>query len=430
MSSTRRSREELPARPKHAWILRVVHGPDAALREQAIALADGFSTGREIAAGVTLAINDEELSRRHFSVAQAGSVFTLTDAGSTNGTYVDGKRVASTTLREGAVIRAGQTVFVFERQAEASEVAASAIVGQSAACVQMRRALREAARVQAPVLLQGETGTGKEVAAAELHRASGRRGQLVAVNCGAIPAELIESQLFGHHKGAFTGAVADASGFFAAAKGGTIFLDEIAELPLHLQPKLLRVLETGAVTRLGSTAVDHVDARVVAATNVGLLAAVAAVDFRRDLYARLAGLVIMLPALRERRGDVLLLLRHFLSTQIRGDTVRWNARFAELLLLHDWPMNVREVRSVAQRMAIRAGVELGEVAAMECLGSGSSPTQERGEASREPSAADLKAAMTRFAGNVTDVARHFGRNPKQVYRWLERHGLDPKMFRV
>jgi transcriptional regulator with GAF, ATPase, and Fis domain len=319
------------------------------------------------------------------------------------------------------------------------------LLGSSAAFRQALEYARRLAASSLPVLLLGETGTGKDVFARHLHACSGRRGAFVAVNCAALPSELAESALFGHRKGAFTGATSDAPGYFPQAQGGTLFLDEIGELPLIQQAKLLRVLESHELTPVGATRVVHTDARIIAATNVDLEAAVAAGRFRNDLYARLAVTVIRLPPLRLRRIDILPLAARFLAEQAPGADFVLSAHAAEMLLLHPWPRNIRELRTVTARLGL-AQPAGGEVSSrdLEALldhpsgsDSPSAPPAARpdvspprgGPRAQPPEREELLITLRAMRGNINRIAEHYGKDPKQVYRWLKRHQLDPDDYR-
>jgi transcriptional regulator with PAS, ATPase and Fis domain len=225
----------------------------------------------------------------------------------------------------------------------------------------VRETVRLAARSNATVLVRGESGTGKELAARAIHELSERRAKpFVAINCAAVPEGLLESELFGHERGAFTGAEARRAGRFELADGGTLFLDEIAELRPPLQAKLLRVLQERSFERLGGTAPVRVDIRVVAATNRDLAAEIAAGRFREDLYYRLAVVDVLLPPLRERREDVLPTAHHLLARLRPAGAPRLSAEAAGALTLHDWPGNVRELANVLERALLFAGS--GEIA--------------------------------------------------------------------
>ncbi len=242
------------------------------------------------------AVSHRTVSRQHVEVAwdRALGRHYVRDLHSRNGTWLAGQPLSEIprVLEDNAVLRFGDVIGVYERQPgtvdDTVAVDRQAVPGQALTMMRLRRALARAATDPAPVLLIGESGVGKEHIAAEVHRLSARQGPLLPVNCAALSPQLIDSQLFGHERGAFTGATSSHRGLFRAANGGSLFLDEIGELPLHLQPKLLRVLEQGEVLPLGSTTPIRVDVRVIAATNRALDHEVAAGQFRRDLYARLA----------------------------------------------------------------------------------------------------------------------------------------------
>jgi hypothetical protein len=261
-------------------------------------------------------VEDPQLSRAHLRVSNTGGEVTVEDLGSHNGTFVGGHRVTRATLRGGECLRVGGTLLVFDDLLVPGNLPpdrGDAPAGPSAAMSRVRAELALVSTQRLPVLVLGETGVGKELVATELHRRSGVRGPLVPVNCGAIPAHLAESELFGHVAGAFTGAVKRAEGLFVAAHGGTLFFDEVGELPLEVQTKLLRVIETGEVRPVGSAVAERVDVRLVAATHRDLAAEVAAGRFREDLLARLAVWTVRVPPLRARRHDVLFLTSLFLG---------------------------------------------------------------------------------------------------------------------
>jgi two-component system response regulator AtoC len=255
-------------------------------------------------------------------------------------------------------------------------------IGVSTAMQSLYDLIRQVAPTRSNVFIVGETGTGKELVARAMHAASGRQGLFVPINCAAIPTELLESELFGHVKGAFTGALRDRVGKCELASGGTIFLDEITEMPISLQAKLLRVLQEGRIERLGANASIPVDLRVVAATNRDPLEAVEAGVLRRDLYFRLNVVRIDVPKLRERRGDVPLLAHHFLakySMELGRSTPKLSARVLEQLEAYDWPGNVRELENLMERAAVL------------CRGAEVTTTHLPAELSRETVATPLSA---------------------------------------
>jgi DNA-binding NtrC family response regulator len=296
----------------------------------------------------------------------------------------------------------------------------------------LRRTITSVAPTDAKVLIVGESGTGKELVARAIHERSGRQGPFVAVNCGAIPESLAESQLFGHAAGAFTGAQGAHAGFLRAADGGTLFLDEIGELSMVLQPKLLRALEERKVVPVGRTEPVDVDVRLVAATNRDLLNDIDAGRFRGDLYARVAGYVIHTVPLRERREDVLPLLERFLEAGAPPPS----PDLAEALLLHPFRFNVRELKELATQLRID-GAELSELPLsliqrrLEPSTSSASarvtarlptvPSQEAPpkETLPAPTRELLDALMREHRANISQVARALGRSRRQVYRYLE-----------
>jgi DNA-binding NtrC family response regulator len=301
---------------------------------------------------------------------------------------------------------------------------ATEIVGDSFAAQQLRRAVVTVAATTDPVLILGETGTGKEVTARAIHRLSGRKGPFVAVNCAAIPVDLAEAEFFGYRKGAFTGAETDRPGYFAQSSGGTLFLDEVGELPPTLQAKLLRTLEDGCIQPLGGGAPVEIDLRVVAATNADL----GENGFRTDLLARLEDWVLHLFPLTRRRADIIPLWEHFL-----GDADKKPGRsvgFTEALLLHDWPLNARALRKIARRLAALAGQD-----AEWSLSHLPTPIRRtstiREEVDRAPpNREELETALDAAGGNVSKVAAQLGYDRKQIYRWMQKLGLAPERFRA
>ena len=310
------------------------------------------------AAGVDLRLRDPYVSSRHAHLSSDGPRFAVEDLGSTNGTWIDGVRVHRAYLAPGMRLQLGcwrATVMTEAPRARLVEdTSPGGMVGHSPAFLEFQRSLQRLASLGQAVLVHGETGTGKELAARALHAQGPRAGgPFVAVNCGAIPDGLAESELFGHVRGAFTGAHRSHSGAFARAHGGTLFLDEIAELPLLLQAKLLRVLEIRRVCPVGGEAELPVDARVVAATHQNLGALASAGKFRSDLYHRLSVLQLEIPPLRQRRDDIPVLLHRFaddLAADL-GRPVLLTADALSAAQLHDWPGNIRELRNALLRAA-------------------------------------------------------------------------------
>ena len=313
------------------------------------------------AAGNQLVLDDPTVSRHHCVIRVTPRGCELRDLGSTNGTWLAGHLIEAAYLRPGSTFRAGTVSLRFEqleddvREALSEDDRFGDAIGQSPA---MRRIFALAAKIAASdstVLLDGETGTGKGLLAELLHRQSPRaNGPFIVLDCGAIPPTLIESELFGHEKGAFTGAHAARAGAFEAARGGTIFLDEVGELPLELQAKLLRALEERTIKRVGSTQSIRLDVRVLAATNRDLREAVNRGAFRADLYYRLDVVRLRLPPLRERREDIPLLVQHYYRTFTGDDDATAPDELVAPLVEHSWPGNVRELRSAVERAVLLA----------------------------------------------------------------------------
>jgi DNA-binding NtrC family response regulator len=404
--------------------------------------------GRAVA-GEGLALPaDPRVSRKHAELRVARGQTVLIDSSST-GTFVNGQRLGgSRALESGDLIRVGDSFLLYRAEHEPEgHVEQHGLLGDSPALGRVRHTLDLVGPTLATVLVLGETGTGKELAARALHAASGRSGPLVAVNCSAISESLAESQLFGHCAGAFTGARSAARGFLRSAEGGTLFLDEVGELPLTLQPKLLRALEERRVVPVGESQALAFDARVVAATNRSLIDQVNAGAFRADLFARLGEFTLEMPLLRERREDILPILFDAIGPR----APELDPELVNALLLHAWPFNVRELRKVATQLTVRAqgaprwALELFEPhlrqtaasgslqrplpRAPELASSGADPEPADERALPVPDRAQLEALLRRWRGVIADVARETGRSRKQVYRWIEEHSIDVASYR-
>ena len=396
------------------------------------------------------------MSRRHAEIGWANGAYHVRDLGSRNGVIVNGRRVQGIALEPYDEVRIGDAIFKFvERDAElyagyrldgsmsrgATRRAAqpSLLVGG----LQIDRIVAELERV-APtplsVVLRGASGTGKEVVASELHRLSARNGRFVAVNCAAIPALLLESELFGFKRGAFSGADRDKPGLIRAADGGTLFLDEIGDMPLDAQGKLLRVLQAREVLPLGATIPEKVDVRVVCATHRDLDRMQREGRFREDLYARLNEYEVFLPPLHERKEDIYVLARSFLA---RAGFPRYALSFPYMtgLLQHDFPYNVRELEACIKRsVALSSGPVLGPellpeavLEAMTDYGKGHSllPPVRVAEPSAlvVPSESELRALLVRHQGNVAAVGRELAKARMQIHRWMKRYGIAVDEFR-
>jgi DNA-binding NtrC family response regulator len=391
------------------------------------------------------AIPHGTVSRRHAAIGESvgGVVPTLLDRGGRNGTFMDGQPLSgAAVLAKHAVVRFGDTLAVVDERAPEAAHADVRLPGRSAAMARLREAMLRAAPSKSPLLISGETGTGKELTAAEAHRYSGREGPLVKFNCAELSPTLVESQLFGHERGAFTGATSTHAGLFVAANGGTLFLDEVGEIPTELQAKLLRVLEEGEIRPLGGTAARKVDVRVVAATNVNLLERIEQGTFRRDLFARLSYLELRLPALRERRQDLFGWIEHFRARwcaehDTAGTPFVFRPHAAERLLLAPWLDNLRGVNRLVHRLlAAGVGPEIGTQAldaASPELGprrdepSEPPPRMPSARApSERPSREEFEAVYRASGGSVRATSKHFGRDRRQIYRWLEQYGIERK----
>ena len=320
------------------------------------------------------------------------------------------------------------------------------LIGKSAAMQEVYRLLRRAAGLDITVLLLGETGTGKELAARAIHSSSSRKARrFVPVNCGALPPDLVESELFGHARGAFTGAAAAKPGLFEDADGGTLFLDEIGELPLPIQVKLNRALQEREIRRVGDNTPVHVDVRIIAATHRDLKAEAAAGRFREDLFYRLHVLPIRLPPLRERLEDVPLLAAHFLDEHARAfhrEVTGLEPDALRALTAYPWPGNVRELENAIERaVAVTSGQVIAAqdlpreiTAAPPAAAPGelltALPYREAIDLARDRVSRDYLAALLReFHGNVTQAAARAGMERESLHRLLKRHGLRSEDFK-
>jgi transcriptional regulator with GAF, ATPase, and Fis domain len=411
---------------------------------------DEVRIGKSEELDVTL--GDGAVSHEHLSLRADKHGWMLVDLGSTNGTFAGDMRIDRVTVREPLQVTVGKTVLRVEPLGEHIEQEISSqrsfgrMLGHSDQMREMFAVLEKVAASELTVLVEGETGTGKELAAEGLHSASGRAGELVTVNCGAIPRELIESELMGHVKGAFTGAVSDRAGAFAAADRGTLFLDEIGELPIDMQAKLLRALEHGVVKPVGSDRNLPVDVRVVAATNRNLAQEAERGDFRQDLYYRLAVVVVRIPPLRTRLEDLPLLVDH-----IQGELNRRRAAAEQpprpplddnalaLLKHYDFPGNVRELRNIVERWSV-----LGTYAAPgnpTMQGQASDDATDLGGGNVDGTLLELAyheakdawverfersyvtRALERASGNVSQAARDAKVDRRHLQRLMARYGI-------
>ncbi len=418
--------------------VEVIDGPDAGKSAQSV---DGrLSVGTVL--GVTLPLDDPTASRYHLELEATPEGIVVRDLDSTNGTLLDGHRVRELVVQTSVVLEVGHSrlrlVVGDDRASVAASPAAAfgGLIGASAVMRAVYETLERAAPTTAPVLLSGESGTGKEVAARAVHAASRRASEpFEVVDCGGLPPTLVESELFGHERGAFTGAVSAYEGAFERADGGTLFLDELGELPLEVQPKLLRVLGEGQIRRVGGKATRKVDVRIVAATNRDLRREVNAGRFRADLFYRLAVIHVRMPPLRERLDDLPALVPSLLERIARDRGVEIelpaDAALLDALGAHRWPGNVRELRNHLEQWVI--------LKVPPALGAEEGPHSTRGDLmaglDRLPFSSAKERLVERFEreyvarlleqtdGNVAEAARRAGINRATLFRIIRRHGL-------
>ena len=398
-----------------------------------------------------LHIQDDTVSRNHAEIIKTKDGYLLRDLESTNGTFVGGLKVKEAFLAPGAIIRVGKTRIKFVPQDEQLEIYPSKkdhygdIIGKSLEMRKIFGVLEKVAPTNVTVIVTGETGTGKELIARGLHENSKRsKAPFIIFDCGAVAENLIESELFGHEKGSFTGATTTRQGAFELADGGTIFLDEIGELSLELQPKLLRALETGEVKRVGADRAKRVNVRVVAATNRNLKEEVKKGRFREDLFFRLSVVEIFLPALRKRVEDIPLIIDHFFELAKKEHADKHIDGMSEdaLKLLHDyqWPGNIRELKNTVDRAFSFCDGHRIEVKHLPDY------LQERSVVTQAHPAMDpdlpfkeakekwiesfekdyLVDCLRKNNGNISKAAKQAGIDRKSVQRLLKKYGLEAK----
>jgi transcriptional regulator with GAF, ATPase, and Fis domain len=392
-----------------------------------------------------LVLPEDTVSRVHCEIIRDSRGYLLRDLQSTNGTFLDGAEVREAYMRAGSSITVGTVQIKFQPFEERIDILPieeeqlGSIVGRSLMMREIFGLLERVAPTEATIHIEGETGTGKDLVARTIHELSKRRdGPFIVVDCGAVAGTLIESELFGHEKGAYTGATATRQGAFELAHGGTIFLDEMGELSLDLQPKLLRVLEQREIRRVGGSRTIRVDIRVIAATKKDLKLEVQKGKFREDLFFRLSVVPVYIPPLRQRKEDIPLLVEEF-AKKIAGGGFEFPREALDVLLAHDWPGNVRELRNVLER-GIYLSKQMGDDAFkfINISGIGAPrPTSTDGVQmefnSEESYRANkerwndefekryLKWLLTRSEGNISRAAREADMDRKYLHKLIKKH---------
>ena len=431
----------------------ILDGGSGRLRCQ-IVVSDGPDRGRACrlgdadvvvgtAAACDLVVSDDRVSARHLAVRSDGSRFAVRDLGSTNGTWYEGSRVSQVTVPAGTTLLVGRSALRIEAEAQPLDLPPSQarrfgeLVGESLAIREVFAVLERVAESDATVLVEGETGTGKELVARALHDASRRRrGPFVAVDCGALPESLLESELFGHVRGAFTGAAQPRGGTIVRADGGTLFLDELGRISPTVQARLLRVLEERVVRPLGGDTERAVDVRVIAASRDDIDAEVAAGRFRSDLLYRLAVVRVALPPLRVRREDLPVLVRELLRRRGLADEPPAGPNL-DRLIAHAWPGNVRELRNAIDRaIALAPGARRFADLAIRIDPAQRDPAGDGIAVRSDLPYAEAKAlvlhelerryladVLARTAGNLSAAARASGIDRKHLRSLARKHGL-------
>lgn len=393
-----------------------------------------------------LVINDVTVSRRHCEIELTSDGYAIRDLGSTNGTYVQGVRIQSAYLGTGTEFQLGSTRLVFCPMQETCEYRLSPasafgrLQGQSVVMRHVFYLAERYAKTDSTILIEGETGTGKEVLAEEIHKHSMRKDKpFIIIDCASLARELVASELFGHAKGAFTGAIAERVGAFEAADGGTVFLDEIGELVPELQPQLLRVLEKREVKRVGSNNLRRINVRIICATNKKLQQEVNAGNFREDLYFRLSVIHIEIPPLRKRKDDIALLAKMFLH-EFMGDKAEQHTgnieAAAKIFAKHNWPGNVRELRNLME-IASHSEQQPIDFASLLYLGDAQHRNIDRVSSERpfktvkQELIQDFEVAyitdlLKRHNDNVSQAAKQAGIERAYLQRLVRKYGLrDP-----
>jgi two-component system, NtrC family, nitrogen regulation response regulator GlnG len=432
--------DDLPSfsRQNRGGIFLVIKGPD---RGESVRLTESRPLYFGSSPSCELPLSDKTVSRKHLMAELVGDEVVMRDNNSTNGTFIQGSRFKEITIGFGAEVKLGRTVIKYLPDEEVVEPeplernSFGHLIGGDTKMRQLFKLLNDVADTDATVLIEGETGTGKELIAEEIHNHSQRRdGPFRVFDCGSVPRELIESALFGHVKGSFTGAITDRKGAFAEAHGGTIFLDEIGEMALDLQPSLLRVLDKRAVRKVGSNTYEKIDVRVVAATNRDLRAEVAKKNFREDLYYRLAVIRVSVPPLRERGSDIPLLVQHFVNAFASGRPLYVPPEDMARIQRHSWPGNVRELRNVIERACILShgdAVNIDDALIEEAapaLGIRTDlPFKEaKGQLVEMFEREYIEDLMRRHKMNLSAAAREAQIDRKHLRELIRKYGFDPR----
>lgn len=422
--------------------ITVVSGPDAGKTLDFAAHSVRIGT----AVDNDLVLVDDSVSRYHCEIVPSDKGLRVHDVGSTNGIVANGIALIDAVLRGSITLRLGETELIIRPLTDvvprerAAEERFGEVLGVSAKMRELFADLARVAPTDLPLLIEGETGTGKDLVAESIHRASPRAAHpFVVFDCGAVAPTLAESELFGHERGAFTGAVGARPGVFEEANKGTVFLDELGELPKDLQPKLLRVLEKRELRRLGGSKVISIDVRLIAASNRNMLAEVQRGNFREDLYFRVAGAHVVVPPLRNRMDDLPILVQHFMSSQRPPRAIEEvSPEVWEMFRSYRWPGNVRELRNAVQRMLVMPERAIRSVSPTPAPESGKSVVAERAELADEAVAPlrvarkeannvfereYLRAVFKKAEGSITRAAAIAEVSRQIISKLVRKHGL-------
>jgi len=467
ISSTQEDTPRASPHTTHPYLFRVVDCarpliPPARYRLSGldeVAIGRGTDNARRVTQGgarvLELTVSDPRVSSVHATMRKMLGRWVIEDAGSRNGVIRNGVREPRAVVSDGDVLELGQTFFIFRAglgapgDAPADFEATDRLDGMSTLLPQLATELMKLegiARSTVDVVIHGESGTGKELVAHAIHAMSGRTGPFVPVNCGALPETLVETELFGYRKGAFSGANEDRAGLVRSAERGTLFLDEIGDLPKASQAAFLRVLQEREVTPVGATKAVPVDIRLCAATHRSLDALVEAGEFRGDLFARISGYTVHVPALRDRREDIGLIIASLLRRSSR-EGVTFTKDAARAFLRYDWPLNIRELQKCLESsIVVAAGAPVGiehlpaaikhapprtDHSTPEDHATGASASAAPPQLSREDQERrdQMIGLLREHHGNISAVARVMGKERVQIRRWLQRYQLDPESFK-